>query len=1383
MKFPMTSRLSSSHPRGRIPGARPVPGRSALITNKAFGNSNGSSRSRVLRSGTGRAPAFGQPPRKPFPRRPCRRSESGVALVVTLIMLSVIAFMSITFLILTQRERGSVTSAANQTDARLAADTALERAKSELMAPVIAFHNPDAYGLGISTNYISAAGFDNNPFAFKSPTNVNFEFKKSGGAPTPADVLQNLANLQYNPRVPVYVTNAVGGSNEFRYYLDLNRNGSYDPNGNIPVISPNNHYYNLDGTEGAVVVANTPPPLNVLYGNFPGDPEWIGILERPELPHSGTNKFVARYAYVTVPAGQTLDANYIHNQTAGRSLVGNDGFMRNQGVGSYEVNLAAFLADLNTNMWLQGVAPNNAYYAYNRPVGSANVGKSFEDAQALVRFRYDNNYPDIKRTVTTLFPGAGVAAFNSDPIDRYADGPLMTTLTTNATDNTSSSFRWPGAENPNHFFTLSELFSAPYLATFSNHLWQTGIKIGTFGVSSYDRSTYYRLLAQLGTESSTGLKDDADPSRLKVNLNYDNLVQPNSRGIIAATNFIPWRPADLFTNLADRLLRDLPREAYGDLSITNILIYPTNHYTPAVHRLLQLAANIYDATTNRVDVPGQINAFLPHVFRPAFNRLGTGTNAQIWISGYVEEPAETDPKSMLSKLSDPNFMIDLTEQFQREQIQPSSRGVGDTNYLVSGVPLIVGAKKGLPNFNEFALENALQVNRKLEFRRDPATMKVVATNQMYVFNIDSIFGVEAWNSYSNTYPRPLRMIVRGDVGVGATNENGNVEFTNVATMSAVMDTDPTTKPWTGFTNINNPKASFRIPLSNNVPFLRTNVVFLQSATGFEGVPYLNPENVGNKFPGFKRFVNLRTRLRFYLVDIGANRIVDYVSLDVPEESVDLASHLADNNPFSLTVPDITPAGGWRTNAIDGTGTDTKPSVGIRNQISISLMANPPNSVWRDWQYDPAAGQDKSKATKFFHDNLYYPLLPPSAGINISNVFYAPFTPARTIYQHVSWQANDPLVHYTASDLTDLSVTNVDTTPRLFAVAGTNTTSNLGNINTRYKPWGGNPFKSTDPSAYNLALKDPLVARSDDWEFPTNKLPNVGWIGRVHRGTPWQTVYLKSPDIINVNDPNSIKEWQKWTGNKNPVDAYNVRPVSDRPVFDHITTAPNDNASRGTLNVNQSGLAAWSAVLSGVVALTNDTPDASLNAFKPGVKPSYSPVVIEPAGAAVVGNVPVRRLVDSINATRASTNFNGSFKHLGDILAVPEFTVGAQTNYAGTFPNGYWTNASPFLNFGDPKSPTSPKIQEIRGLSDAAYERIPQQVMSLLRGPETRFVVYAYGQSLKPAERSIVQASGFSGMVTNYQITGEIATRSVVRIDGGTTNAHAVVESFNFLPPE
>jgi hypothetical protein len=86
------------------------------------------------------------------------------------------------------------------------------------------------------------------------------------------------------------------------------------------------------------------------------------------------------------------------------------------------------------------------------------------------------------------------------------------------------------------------------------------------------------------------------------------------------------------------------------------------------------------------------------------------------------------------------------------------------------------------------------------------------------------------------------------------------------------------------------------------------------------------------------------------------------------------------------------------------------------------------------------------------------------------------------------------------------------------------------------------------------------------------------------------------------------------------------------------------------------------------------------------------------------------------------------------------------------------------------------------------------------------VIYSYGQALKPAPNGIYTGSGqFFGMVTNYQVVSEIATRAGVRFNSAMTNvvtstndvsgnpiwfaAHmvtnnnAVIESFNILPPD
>ena len=84
-------------------------------------------------------------------------------------------------------------------------------------------------------------------------------------------------------------------------------------------------------------------------------------------------------------------------------------------------------------------------------------------------------------------------------------------------------------------------------------------------------------------------------------------------------------PAGFFTNVATRLL-----QSQMGLSLNHIQVYPTNQYTPAVHRLLQLSANLYDASTN---TPIASYPHLPSVFRPAFATQGSGETLQVFING------------------------------------------------------------------------------------------------------------------------------------------------------------------------------------------------------------------------------------------------------------------------------------------------------------------------------------------------------------------------------------------------------------------------------------------------------------------------------------------------------------------------------------------------------------------------------------------------------------------------------------------------------------------------------------------------------------------------------------------------------------------------------
>ena len=243
-----------------------------------------------------------------------------------------------------------------------------------------------------------------------------------------------------------------------------------------------------------------------------------------------------RYAFIALPAGSTLDLNYIHNQALKGNLGNNivnppsagDTFFRNQGVGSWEINLAAFLADLNYNEWGQTIGNSlngNAtyyYYQYN----PNNAGYSFDDARALLTYRYNNDFGSLPYLPTVL-PNYPLFPINGGPVDIFPFGnPIGTPMNGTGVPYYNYSFvnkPWPGANSTNHFFALpSDLFdptktemgvTPAQIAINNDFIWRLS-SAGTSN-STYDRYTFYRLLSQLGTDSL--------PESGKMNLNYDNL--------------------------------------------------------------------------------------------------------------------------------------------------------------------------------------------------------------------------------------------------------------------------------------------------------------------------------------------------------------------------------------------------------------------------------------------------------------------------------------------------------------------------------------------------------------------------------------------------------------------------------------------------------------------------------------------------------------------------------------------------------------------------------------------------------------------------------------------------------------------------------------------
>lgn len=196
-------------------------------------------------------------------------------------------------------------------------------------------------------------------------------------------------------------------------------------------------------------------------------------------------------------------------------------------------------------------------------------------------------------------------------------------------------------------------------------------------------------------------------------------------------------PTEFFTNLATRLVK-----ADLSLDLNRLQVYPTNEYTPSVHRLLQVTANLYDSTTNHTLGINPEEPYCPSVFRPFFRRVLTGTNIAVVIAGYREvtntdlanpvlAPPMIDPAQSDASLG--AIPLEGTDFSSVEKNEP----------MVAGIPLVIGARKGFPNFNEFSMQTQIQVMRLLEFRRATGNGNgpVVETNQMYVVGISNLFGL------------------------------------------------------------------------------------------------------------------------------------------------------------------------------------------------------------------------------------------------------------------------------------------------------------------------------------------------------------------------------------------------------------------------------------------------------------------------------------------------------------------------------------------------------------------------------------------------------------------------------------------------------------------
>ena len=600
--------------------------------------------------------------------------------------------------------------------------------------------------------------------------------------------------------------------------------------------------------------------------------------------------------------------------------------------------------------------------------------------------------------------------------------------------------------------------------------------------------------------------------------------------------------------------------------------------------------------------------------------------------------------------------------------------------MALGIPAVIGARKGFPSFNEFSMQTVMRFHRKLQFRLDPATGRVVETNQMLMVGITNTHGLEAWNSYSNVYPRPVRVHTQTRIRFELTNEVKTLLSKDFTTRD---DRTLAANTWPGFLNLSAAPFSFVAPIDprTNVQALLPMSTYLQTSQVLTQLSGIFERGSGFESPRWG--CTLRADVCFSMIDIAAGRIVDYVNLTRTNGYQDLAGILQHGGvyqPGARYRPDASPGSLWLTNR--SSSSFMTPTFGVLNQISVCMGAvTVSEAQWRSFVGSASVSRPRTELQRQFVDQLL------RTDVNGVSVFYAPFDPFRIIYFNMNWQANDPLVHYTVADLVrpTNSQVELDVSPRT-------PVDSINRLNPRYEPWTFQTAgASTSPTRFDLSLKDPLISRSDDWDFPEAQPLSPEWLGRVHRGTPWMTINLKSTRTDQLR-------WREWMPGWNSQDSLLADPSSDRLLVDLLAPLLNTNPPSALARLNQPDSEAWQTVLHGLPVLTNILADEQF-IDDPLLAASFQQLTIDSnsSPASVVGAA-----LEQLQANQPTHHLT----RLSDLLAEPAISL-----------------ASPWLHM------TS--RQTIRGINDTAYEMIASGLLGRLWPDSVGTAIHA-GQGEPPS---------------------------------------------------